>query len=550
MRFPFQVLLIALVVLPANVARGQAPGQGTPGFSRQPAKATLGLPISFGAEARPSQAPSTAQEELVARQAGVQHLQTELTAAQGALQQDDTLKKKVELLEKQIDVQQKMIKLLKEQVEKQPPAGAAVEKLETKVITLEARSKQAAQRDQELAQAVDNLSEHLDATERNGPRLPATLKEWFLPSRTNETPLSIYGTLVGGYELFPDQRGAGRFFFEGFQPVFLLQLNDHILLETELEFGLEEVEVGYAQMDYIVTDWLTVVAGRYLAPIGFFNERIHTAWINKLPDPPLMFRQVSPGDFSLNGVQLRGAQYLFDSPVKLEYSLYAANGLRLPAEEELTALANLGELAETTTDINDAIAWGGRLGFWVPEWGFNAGFSTFFNRPYDDEAGPHINLWGFDFGFRKGNWDVRFEYANMYQRSPPLPGEEEAGGGAEEEGEGAEVPEEPAPLRIRRRGFYFQVAYRPLDSAHQVLRNTEFVFRFGRVRFRGIHPDDLELHEFRSPVDVPVDRNQYTFGINYYFYPSLVWRVAYQINQERGIDLNDNVFLTQLAWGF
>ena len=49
---------------------------------------------------------------------------------------------------------------------------------------------QAARRDQELAKATDNLRESIDSEIRNGPRLPAALKEMFLSSYTNETPVS------------------------------------------------------------------------------------------------------------------------------------------------------------------------------------------------------------------------------------------------------------------------------------------------------------------------------------------------------------------------
>jgi hypothetical protein len=477
-------------------------------------------------------------------QKDLEGLRAELTAAQAANQQDEDLKKRVELLQKQIEIQQKMIELLTDHVKKQPLAGSPVEKLQTQFATLESRSQQAARRDQEVAQAIDNLTEHMDADGRNGPRLPGTLKELYLPSRTNETPLSIYGTLIAGYELFPHQRGEGRFVFDGFEPVFLLQVNDHILFEAELEFHLDGVEVGYAQMDYIVNDWLTVVAGRYLAPIGFFNERLHPAWINKLPDFPLMNRVVSPSDFSLNGIQLRGASYLFGCPVKMEYSMYLANGVGAPDENSLTGFANLGGFTETTKRVNDAIAAGERVGFWLPECGLNAGFSTFFNRPYDQDAGPRMDLWGIDAGYHKGNWDVRFEYARMIQKSPapmepgPMPAE------------ATDMEEVPAQLRIRRSGFYAQVAYRPYDACTPCLANTEAVFRYSRARFSGIDPAAIDLSAFESPVLVPLDRDQYTFGVNYYFTPSLIMKFAYEINQERHIDLRDNLFLAQLAWGF
>src|SRR5262249_23066464 len=144
---------------------------------------------------------------------------------------------------------------LMDQVKKQP-SGPADQKLQTQVATMQSRSVQAAQRDQELSQAIDNLNEHADAVERNGPRLPAALKELFMASgTTNESPLSIYGTLVGGYQVFQNERGEGKFFFDAIEPIFLLKLNDSIMLEAELEFGTSEVHVGYAQTDFIVNDW-------------------------------------------------------------------------------------------------------------------------------------------------------------------------------------------------------------------------------------------------------------------------------------------------------
>jgi hypothetical protein len=528
MRFLLHAFLVAMVVLLHGAgARAQPPA------------------VLYSSES-PVTTPRTPEEELAFLQKDVAGLRAQLAAAQAADQKDEDLKKRVELLQKQIETQQKMIELLVDHVKKQPLAGSPVEKLQTQAATLEARSRQAAQRDQELTQAVDNLTEHLDAEERNGPRLPATLKELFLPSRTNETPLSVYGLLIANYELFPRERGEGRFLFDGLDTFFLLSLNDRFFLESEIDFKLDGLEVVYGQLDWILSDWLTLVVGRYLAPIGFFNERLHPEWINKLPDFPLMNRVVSPSDFSLNGVQLRGATYLCCSPVKMEYSLYVANGVRLPVENNLTALADLGGFVESTKDVNDAIAWGSRVGFWVPEWGVNVGFSTFFNRPYGHDNGPDYNLWGIDAGYHKGNWDVRFEFADTFQRTPvppPAEGEQTASG---DEGE----PAQPTSLHIRRRGFYAQVAYRPYDACNRCLQNTEFVFRYSRARFRGIDPFALDLAAFRSPVDAPVDRDQYTFGINYYFYPSLALKFAYEINQEHGIDLKDNVFLAQLAWGF
>jgi hypothetical protein len=522
MRFLLQVLVIATAaVFPAGLVRGQGPVSCTPPPGQEsalPESETKPVFLQVTAS-RQDNAPPTAQTHMVLLQQDIQDLQLQLAAAQKGDKQDDKQTKQIQLLQKQIDAQQKMIELLLDHVKKQPLAGTPVEELQT-------RSRQAAQRSQETSQAIDNISEHLDALERNGPRLPATLKELFMPSGTNETPLSIYGVLVANYELFPHERGEGKPTFDGLEPIILLQLNSYILLESELEFHLDGVEVGYAQADFIINDWLTFVAGRYLAPIGWFNERMHPAWINKLPDFPLSEEVVGLADFSLNGIQLRGGKYLFGSEVKLEYSLYVANGLGLPGTD-LTSLADLGGFKDTTKDANDSIAWGERVGLVIPEWGVWVGFSTFFNRPYGEDRGTDIDLYDIDVNYHKGDWDFRFEWADMFEETNLFLAD-----------------------NIHRRGFYAQIAYRPYDCSNRILRNFEFVFRYSQARFRGIDPLGLDLTVFESPVNAPVDRDQYTFGINYYVYPSLALKFAYEMNKEHGINLQDDVFLAQIAWGF
>src|SRR5262249_61953803 len=157
----------------------------------------------------------------------------------------------------------------------QPRVGPSVEKWQAKVATREPRSTQAARRDQEAASAIDDINEHVDAEERYGPRLPAPLKELFLPSGTNETPLSIYGALSFGYsKILGDSttaaNGAGRpstpggFYFVEFSPDFLLKLNDWIFLEAEIGIGSDRsVDArAFCPADFLVNYWLAIIAGR------------------------------------------------------------------------------------------------------------------------------------------------------------------------------------------------------------------------------------------------------------------------------------------------
>jgi hypothetical protein len=409
---------------------------------------------------------------------------------------------------------------------------------------------QAANRDQELSQAIDNLNEHNDAVERNGPRLPTQLKELFLPSGTNETPLSIYGALAFGYShIYGDSttaaNGMGRpstpggFYFGEFTPDFLLKLNDWIFLEAELGIGADgSVSAGsFAQADFFVNDWLTIIAGRFVAPIGFYNERLNNPWINKLPGDapgsgPLLWQQVLP-PLALLGVQAQGSFYLGCSPLKLEYNAYISNGLNLtptaaPPTPTINELANLENMTNTFNIITNEKALGGRLGLWWPEIGFEGGVSAMYNGDYIAGGFENsISLWALDLNYHKGDWDWRFEYGMTWQQTGNF-----------------------IDSNIRRQGFYTQIAYRPMDASNRYLRNVELVYRYGYVDFRGIDPTTLDLSTFSTPVDVPVRRQQNEFGINYYFYPRLVWKTAYQVNDEPGFHLHDNQFITELAWGW
>lgn len=493
---------------------------------------------------------SQSDKRLKASLAEIEALRKEQAGLQ-AKAQDEDLKKKVEILEKQIETLEKLVKLLAEQVKKQPAGGPAIEKLQTQAATMEGRTLQAAGRDVELANAIDDLREHIDSQERYGPQLPAPLKELFLPSGNSETQLSIFGALAFGYsKILGDPttaaNGAGRpstpggFYFGEFTPDFLLKLNDRFFLEAEIGIGSDgSVSAGsFAQADFFVNDWLTIIAGRFVAPIGWYNERLNNPWINKLPGDapgsgPLLWQQVLP-PFAGLGVQAAGAFYLGCSPIKMEYNAYVTNGLNFtpgtPGSPDLNELANLENITGTGTftSVSNNLAVGGRVGLWWPETGWAGGISALYNPDYIVGGFPNsISLWAADINYHKGNWDFRFEYGMTYQQTQPF-----------------------LPMDITRRGFYTQIAYRPRDAANRYLQNLEFVYRYTYVDFQGIDATGLDLTTFSTPMDVPVRRQQNEIGVNYYFYPRMVLKAAYQINDEPGFHLHDNQFLAELAWGW
>jgi hypothetical protein len=438
----------------------------------------------------------------------------------------DRQKQLSDLQQKEIGLLEQQAKMVADQLDQQAPL---IDKLQGQTATLESRVQQAARRDLELASQDDALIERIDAQLRNGPQLPATLKGLFAPVQTTSSPLTVVNTFAVRYDLYSHQRGAGLFEFQEYSPFFLTQLNKRILLSAQATFAPAGVVLTQAQADIFINDWLTMDIGYFLAPIGFWNERLNPEWINKLPDQPVFMRQVVPDGLTLTGLQLRGAKYLFDSPVKMEYSAYAANGLGVPVGTGQPAWANLTREVASTSSLNNGMAYGGRFGFWLPTRGINFGVSEIVNAPYSTTSGSIISIWQPYFNYHYGNWDFRFEDGQNYERTTEFLGHS-----------------------ISRNGLYAQLAYRDYKSTRKHLQKLEYVFRFSDERFAGINQQGAasNLAQFATPMDAPVDRNQYTIGLNYYLFPVTVFKIAYEINEELHTNLRDNVLFLQFATNF
>src|SRR5687768_16000975 len=126
MRYLSYTLLIGVLFLPAlggAGARAQppAPGQGP-------------VPEDGGVLSDPRL--DERRQELDALRVALEAVQDKTEA--------ERLRKQMELQQKQIEVLEKMVRLLAEQAKRAPPAGAAVQELQTQQATLEARSRQAA----------------------------------------------------------------------------------------------------------------------------------------------------------------------------------------------------------------------------------------------------------------------------------------------------------------------------------------------------------------------------------------------------------------------
>ena len=200
-------------------------------------------------------------------------------------------------------------------------------------------------------------------------------------------------TMVGDAEIqyaktFGNNTHSG-FLLADFAPIFLYRANDNILFEAGFDIMLNNgnngangfdqavhdsgsstsVSISFAQLDYIMNDYMTFVGGYMLLPLGTYSER-SAGFLNKIPDTPFG-RDFLPGAGA--GAQLRGAIPIGQSGQMITYAVYGANG---PSSSDGFAGAasldlggNVGILNNGNTgNLHSAPSGGGRLGWFIP-WG-------------------------------------------------------------------------------------------------------------------------------------------------------------------------------------
>ena len=167
-------------------------------------------------------------------------------------------------------------------------------------------------------------------------------------------------TMVGDAEVqFSKSQGQNSTFaMADFAPIFLYRANDNVLFEAGFDVTLQNntgtnglpnggsstvVNMSFGQLDYLLNDYVTVVAGDMVLPLGTYSERA-AGWLNKIPDDP-MARDFLPG--SGVGAQLRGAVPIGESGQMLTYSVYGVNG---PSSTDGTADAGSLDLGGNVGD--------------------------------------------------------------------------------------------------------------------------------------------------------------------------------------------------------
>ncbi len=318
-------------------------------------------------------------------------------------------------------------------------------------------------------------------------------------------------------------------FSASFNPIFLWELTPKLLFESRLEIepsgGGTNVNLVYAQLTYLLNDYMTLGVGEFFSPSNVFVERFEPQWINKLPDRPLaVYHGILP-NISV-GAEVRGGFPI--GPTRANYAFYISNGPSLNAFDPRTA----GTLDfNSYTDNNDDKAVGGRVGF-LPVPGVEVGYGFETAKPgFQGTTFAHVRSLvqsvdldiTRDSDLLKGRINLYAQYAWSKVDHAVYDPDGTLGFG-------------PLSLTGKRDGGYALVAYRPTKVDVDFVRNLELVFRWD--------------HLSRDPSGLgDPEESRWTLGLDYWLSPSTVVKAAYEWDNPRG-ERNKNALLLQAAMGF
>jgi len=379
----------------------------------------------------------------------------------------DALKARVETLQKQLEQVQEALKQYKEETASS----------------------------QELAQVKDKVAEVSERT-----------AEW----RNADSVVHLAG--YGDATYSDKQHGNGAFSGARFNPIFHYQYKDLILMEAELELevgedGDTETNLEYATVDLLANDYLVVLGGKFLTPLGQFRQNLHPSWINKLPNAPSGFNHDQADPVSDVGLEARGGFPLGSRPRYVNYAVYTANGPVLEINgSEIEAINAEGR----TSNDDGKFVYGGRVGF-LPIPRLEIGLSGATGKVAGEDetnATRDYDVYGADFAYKWKGLGLRSEYIKQKV--------------------GAEASS-AAPESANWEAWYAQAAYRFLPT------RWESVLRYS---------------DYDAPGD-SADQKQWAVGINYLFSANAMAKVAYDFNDGKdGSEADDNAFQVQFAYGF
>src|ERR1035438_2530361 len=153
----------------------------------------------------------------------------------------------------------------------------------------------------------------------------------------------------------------GAFSLADFAPIFLYRGGENILFEAGFDTTIannaparggyhDTLNLSFAQLDYVMNNYVTLCAGDLVLPLGTYTER-GAGWLNKIPDNPLAVDALIPG--SGVGAELRGAVPLGESGKLFNYAVFCVDG---PGSADGTGSAGMLDLGGNVGVRSDGVA--------------------------------------------------------------------------------------------------------------------------------------------------------------------------------------------------
>jgi hypothetical protein len=318
-----------------------------------------------------------------------------------------------------------------------------------------------------------------------------------------------------------------------FNPIFMYRHGKRLLFETELSFAFEDgkLDIGfeYANMSYLINDYMTLRMGKMLLPFGTFLERLHPDWINKFANAPLGFGHGGISPASGVGVELRGAIPV--GSAKVLYSVYATNGpvlnTGLDEDGNPDEPDEAGQLIfNNFIDNNNKKGYGGRLAL-LPfansslEIGASAygGQAGDRNTPY---ASVGAMMYAFDLSFVrqvsavKGIIDIKSQY-NITNVDDAIYFEPEEDPNNIPGG----IILTPYTFDNSADAFFAQMSYRPSMAGNDIVKRFEVAYRYSSFNA----PEGSEWEQ---------QSKQWSVALNYYMNWRTLFKLSYQSTDQTG----------------
>ncbi len=409
----------------------------------------------------------------------------------------------------------------------------AVQKLNEKVQKLEQTHAVDEQTHQKDAEQIQQLQQKLGQTQQTAVQAEqagaAAAQMQPLPRVPIDEATVNHNFMIVGDAEFQFGKSEGQhpgFVLADFAPIFLYRGGDNILFEAGFDFILQNnapnspgntttINLSFAQLDYVMNDYMTFAAGELLLPLGTYSQR-SAGWLNKFPDDPLAV-DIIPGTGV--GAQLLGAVPVGDAGKFINYAVYGVNG---PSSADGTGNASALDLGgnvglrsdNTVANLHGSPGGGARVGFFTPfykpHYDFELGLSGLSSQW--DNAGSHLWTGGVvDWSLHLGaNFQANGEYIQTSYGSDDLG-------------------------RIHPQGWWVQTGYKlaGLDLELPGINNLELVGRYDHVR---------------DGLGITTDR--YSVGYVYFITNTLLFEGDYEFFHSNDPTLPANRFILQLSYGF